>query len=83
MTMPCVYLLESHLEPDLAREILCIKHNDPEVKELVLNSVVDLNDVAPMRLGYILDENTHVKSLSIWNFNMDVLGLCTGLQNNQ
>ena len=74
-------LFESRYNPDLAREILRIKHNDPEVTSLTV-SLVDLNEVASRRLGYVLGKNTHVKSLILRDCNLDVVGPCTGLQNN-
>mmetsp|Transcript_39952 Transcript_39952/g.72005 ORF Transcript_39952/g.72005 Transcript_39952/m.72005 type:complete len:117 (-) Transcript_39952:124-474(-) len=74
-----LHLFESRYDPDLAREILGIKHNDLDATSLELTAV-DLNEVASRRLGHILGQNTHLKFLDIWNCNLDVSsGLCDGL----
>eukprot|EP00579_Thalassiosira_antarctica_P014114 CAMPEP_0201948784 /NCGR_PEP_ID=MMETSP0903-20130614/55637_1 /ASSEMBLY_ACC=CAM_ASM_000552 /TAXON_ID=420261 /ORGANISM="Thalassiosira antarctica, Strain CCMP982" /LENGTH=568 /DNA_ID=CAMNT_0048491979 /DNA_START=72 /DNA_END=1779 /DNA_ORIENTATION=+ len=75
-------LFESSRDPELATKILRVKHNDPDATSLELTAV-DLNEVASRRLGYILGINTHVKSLVLIRCNLDVVGLCVGLQNNQ
>mmetsp|Transcript_25195 Transcript_25195/g.46395 ORF Transcript_25195/g.46395 Transcript_25195/m.46395 type:complete len:444 (-) Transcript_25195:190-1521(-) len=75
-------LFESCCGPELVRKILRIKHNDPEVTRLT-GFKDDLNEVASRRLGHILGQNTHLEELSIWDWNLDMVGLCAGLQNNR
>ena len=57
-------LFESRSGSELARKILRIKHNDPEVTSLAAFND-DLNKVASRHLGHILGQNTHLQDLSI------------------
>ena len=58
-------LFESLDDPELARKILRIKHNDPEVKRIELDDAGDLSERAWRRLGDIFGQNTNVEELSI------------------
>lgn len=64
----------------LTNKILRIKHNDPEVKSLILRQYFNLDESAWDRLGHIIGTNTHVKELRLFLVNMAVL---SGLQSNR
>ena len=71
-------LFESLDDPELARKILRVKHNDPEVKCLELGRAAILNERVSSRLGDILGQSTNVEELSIMYCNLDVVGLGAG-----
>ena len=77
-------LFKSRDDPELARKILRVKHNDPEVKRLDLDTdVVGLSERARWRLGDILGQNTNVEELMLWCFSLDGVWLGAGLQKNR
>ena len=67
----------------LASKILRIKRNDPKVKSLSANLAYGWNESARRRLGCILRQNTSVEELILWGCDLDVSGLCVGLQHNR
>ena len=78
-----VRIFKANGDPVLARKIIRIKFNGPEVKRLGSGGVGDLSERASRRLGDILGQNEHVKELSIWGCNLGMVGLGAGLQNNR
>ena len=75
-------LLESFREPNVARKLMCIKHNDPSVKGLeLLSSVLDTQ--AWRLMGCILGRSRYIDELMIQNCHqVDLAGLCVGLKMN-
>jgi len=79
-------LFESSFTPRQTSEILRIKQNDRSVKSFCVAAsfFASLDVRVWRRIGYILRQNTNVKYLSICGGgNVDVVGLCGGLQHNR
>ena len=70
------------LGPRVVETILLLKRDDPKVTRFAFVDA-GLNEVASQRLGYILGQNTHLKNLSVRFSNLNVIGLCAGLQSNR
>ena len=68
---------------DEAQRIVNEAQQNAEKHSKQTRAPVDLNEVASRRLGYIFDINTYVKSLFLWECNLDVVGLRAGLQINR
>jgi len=78
-------LFESLLQPNLVRELIRIKHNDPtEIYLCLWSHAQDLDGKVWSRVGCILHQNTNVRTLNIANIgNVDAVRLCDGLQHNR
>ena len=67
-----------------SEKIIQLKHNDPNAASLLLILGHEaFNNRAWRRLGEILAQNTCLKRLTISGGNLDVVGLCIGLENNK
>ena len=67
----------------LSRQILRIKHNDPEVTTIELFSGEEMNDRRWSRLGSILGQNTRILELGLTSRDLNVVGFCNGLKINK
>ena len=68
---------------DLARKIVRIKHDNPEVTSLLLKDARNWSETAWRRLGDILGRSKYLKEFHLVRCNVEGVGLFAGLQHNQ
>ena len=78
-----LHIFRSSSDPELAKRIIRVKHDEPGTEHLHLSSVDSLNEIDWPRLGVILGQNTNLKELRLKNYNVDMAGLGAGLRNNK